>query len=53
MAYLWTATLGLFICLGLLAGLFIHFVRRGLNPEDSKQVDIPDCPSEWQKDSRQ
>lgn len=38
----WTTTIGFIICLGLLGGAFVHFLKRGLNPEDSYYIDSAD-----------
>ncbi|MEY9865157.1 hypothetical protein ABIE66_000536 [Peribacillus sp. B2I2] len=35
----WVITLGFVGCLGLGGGVFIHFVKSGLNLEDSSRVD--------------
>jgi hypothetical protein len=35
----WVITLGFVGCLGLGCGVFIHFVKNGLNLEDSSKID--------------
>ncbi|MGE7765273.1 hypothetical protein [Peribacillus sp. NPDC096540] len=35
----WVITLGFIGCLGLGAGLFVYFVKSGLDLEDSKRID--------------
>ncbi|WP_285768836.1 hypothetical protein [Peribacillus sp. SI8-4] len=35
----WVITVGFVACLGLGAGLFVHFVKSGLNLEDASKVD--------------
>ncbi|MDQ0200589.1 hypothetical protein [Neobacillus ginsengisoli] len=35
----WTTAIGFVICLGIICGTWIHFVRSGLNTEDSTRVD--------------
>ncbi|WP_180953605.1 hypothetical protein [Bacillus sp. T33-2] len=39
MAYLWTITTGFVICLGIVGGVFIYFLRTALDPEDSTRID--------------
>jgi hypothetical protein len=41
LAYLWTVTVGFLICLGLICGGFIFFLRTALNPEDATIIDSP------------
>jgi hypothetical protein len=39
----WIITIGFIGCLGLGAGVFVHFVKSGLNLEDSSRIDpLPD-----------
>lgn len=35
----WATTIGFVICLGILCGTWLHFLRRGLNTEDSTRID--------------
>ncbi|KRF50051.1 hypothetical protein ASG97_15355 [Bacillus sp. Soil745] len=35
----WVITLGFVGCLGLSGGVFVHFVKSGLNLEDSSRID--------------
>ncbi|WP_174733658.1 hypothetical protein [Mesobacillus harenae] len=39
MANLFVTTLGFVICLGLVGGVFVYFVKSALNSEDSSRID--------------
>jgi hypothetical protein len=35
----WTITIGFICCLGIVAGTWIYFLKKGLNSEDANRVD--------------
>lgn len=39
MGLLWVTTVGFAICLGIVGGVLIYFLRRGLDPDDSHRID--------------
>lgn len=39
MGLLWVTTVGFSICLGIVGGVLIYFLRRGLEPDDSRRID--------------
>jgi hypothetical protein len=39
MAYWWTVTIGMVICLGIVGGIMVHFLRNALNSDDAKRID--------------
>ena len=39
MAILWITVIGFIICLGLVGGVFIYFLRGALPSDDSKRID--------------
>lgn len=39
MALLWITTIGFLLSLGFVLGTWVHFVKSGLNSEDSTRID--------------
>ncbi|WP_176541026.1 MULTISPECIES: hypothetical protein [unclassified Bacillus (in: firmicutes)] len=39
MAIWWITTIAFVLCLGFAGGTFIHFLRQGLDIDDSKRID--------------
>jgi hypothetical protein len=39
MAIWWVTTIGFILCLGFVGGTLFHFLRQGLNTEDSTRID--------------
>ncbi|MCM3765019.1 hypothetical protein [Neobacillus niacini] len=39
MALWWTMTFGLVLCLGIVGGTMVHFLRNALDSDDAKRID--------------
>lgn len=39
MAMMWITTIGLALCLGIVGGVLIYYLRKGLDSEDSVRID--------------
>ncbi|MFE8701409.1 hypothetical protein ACFYKX_12460 [Cytobacillus sp. FJAT-54145] len=39
MAYMWITTVSFAVCLGLVGGVFVYYLKVALNSEDSNRID--------------
>ncbi|WP_462408750.1 hypothetical protein [Neobacillus sp. Marseille-QA0830] len=46
MALWWVTTIGFVICLGIVGGIMVHFLRTALDTEDSVRIDKLDSPKD-------
>lgn len=46
MGYLWVMTIGFVICLGLIGGTLLFFIRSAFNYDDASRIDLLDTKNE-------